>query len=141
MADEAYVEWAAAMEEQTRVHLIEKNTLHAELTRALDAASEARAEAVRLRGLCGKIRCVVGKEGTEDSILEAVQALRAELRAAVDALRKLMHESRGWVALAEDNRDIRAEFGNTNIAVMRYWIANAATTVAAYDANHPEVKP
>lgn len=42
--------WADAAQEQTGVHLIEKNTLRAELTRVLDSADEARREVVKLRG-------------------------------------------------------------------------------------------
>ena len=44
----------------------------------------------RLEYIVGAIRCVVGKEGTEDSVLQAVQAMRVER----DRLRAALRETR-----------------------------------------------
>ncbi len=132
---EKWSNYAASDAGRLEYALADITALRAELTRALDAASEARAEVVRLRGLCGKIRCVVGKEGTEDSILEAVQAIRADLRAAVDALRPF---SRVW-----QNRppyDVTNPYRvSCEVGEAGAW-GGAAAIVAAYDAKHPEVK-
>lgn len=87
-AEERCAVWSAAMEEQTRVHLIEKNALTADCRRA-----EAERDKALFHLNCPTIASLPGVTHSDEAWIRKCDGLRADLTEAVGALKPF---ARAW---------------------------------------------